>query len=197
VGYPWILNNLRIAILKRRGLTIGKDVYVDPYASIDAVHPYLITIADKCILTKGVTILAHDASTNRHFGFTRIGKVSIGEKTFIGLNSVVLPGVRIGKKVIIGAGSIVTHDIPDNCVAFGVPARVISSTSEFIAKHQENFKTHPVFVQTITAPFNGSNVYEKKPQVIKQKINEGDFGYFGLYSALEYKQKNLEPSVDS
>lgn len=42
-----------------------------------------------------------------------------------------MPGCHIGKNCIIGTGSVVTKDIPDNCVVAGNPARVISSLSEF------------------------------------------------------------------
>ena len=51
--------------------------------------------------------------------------VRIGAGSWIGTNSVVLPGVTIGKHVAIGAGSVVTTDLPDNSVAVGSPARVI------------------------------------------------------------------------
>ncbi len=52
--------------------------------------------------------------------------VSIGAGSWIGTNSVVLPGVTIGERVIIGAGSIVTNDIPSGSVAVGSPARVVA-----------------------------------------------------------------------
>lgn len=51
--------------------------------------------------------------------------VVINKETHIGSNSVILAGVHIGKRVQIGAGSVVTKDIPDFCVAVGNPARVI------------------------------------------------------------------------
>ena len=51
--------------------------------------------------------------------------VRIGWGSWIGTNSVILPGVTIGRQVAVGAGSIVTSDLPDNCVAVGSPARVI------------------------------------------------------------------------
>ena len=51
--------------------------------------------------------------------------VRIGAGSWVGTNSVVLPGVTIGKHVAIGAGSVVTTDLPDNSVAVGSPARVI------------------------------------------------------------------------
>jgi acetyltransferase-like isoleucine patch superfamily enzyme len=56
--------------------------------------------------------------------------VSIGDKVWIGMDSIVLRGVTIGNNVVIGAGSIVTKDIPDNVVAAGNPCRVIRAFVE-------------------------------------------------------------------
>ena len=53
--------------------------------------------------------------------------VRIGWGSWLGTNSVVLPGVSIGRQVTVGAGSVVTSDLPDRCVAVGSPARVIES----------------------------------------------------------------------
>ncbi|MGN1363120.1 MAG: sugar O-acetyltransferase [Methanobrevibacter sp.] len=51
--------------------------------------------------------------------------VKIGKRSWIGVNSIIIPGVTIGDNVVIGAGSVVTSDIPSNTVAVGSPARVI------------------------------------------------------------------------
>jgi len=51
--------------------------------------------------------------------------VSIGDGSWLGHGTIVLPGARIGKHVVIGAGSVVTGEIPDYSVAVGNPARVI------------------------------------------------------------------------
>ena len=51
--------------------------------------------------------------------------VRINDGAWIGGGAILLPGVTIGKNSVIGAGSIVTHSIPDNCVAVGNPCRVI------------------------------------------------------------------------
>jgi acetyltransferase-like isoleucine patch superfamily enzyme len=51
--------------------------------------------------------------------------ITIKENAWLGANVVVLPGVTIGENAVIGAGAVVSKDIPPNCVAVGVPARVI------------------------------------------------------------------------
>ena len=70
-------------------------------------------------LRGGAVLLAHDACRKKK------ADVYIGDNCFIGNYAVIMPGVRIGDEVIIGAGSIVTKDIPSNCIAAGNPARVI------------------------------------------------------------------------
>ena len=51
--------------------------------------------------------------------------VHIGNNVFIGMHCMIMKGVTIGDNAIIGAGSIVTKDIPANCIAAGVPCKVI------------------------------------------------------------------------
>jgi acetyltransferase-like isoleucine patch superfamily enzyme len=52
--------------------------------------------------------------------------IVIGEKCWIGMNSVILPGVRLGDRTIVGAGSVVTKSLPEgNCIIAGNPAKVI------------------------------------------------------------------------
>ncbi|MBQ4059178.1 MAG: hypothetical protein IJD40_09635 [Lachnospiraceae bacterium] len=53
------------------------------------------------------------------------GPVKIGKNVWIGRCTSILSGVTIGDNVIVGANSVVTHDIPDNCMAVGVPAKII------------------------------------------------------------------------
>ena len=55
----------------------------------------------------------------------RKGRVKIGSNVWIGRNVCVMPGVSIGDNAIIGANAVVTHDIPANSVAAGIPAKVI------------------------------------------------------------------------
>lgn len=53
------------------------------------------------------------------------GPVVIGDNVWLGNNVCVMPGVKIGDGVVIGANSVVTHDIPDYCLAVGCPAKVV------------------------------------------------------------------------
>ncbi|WNZ27676.1 acyltransferase [Leptolyngbya sp. NK1-12] len=55
----------------------------------------------------------------------RYASVHIGSNVWIGTGAVILPGVKIGNHSVVGAGSIVTKEIPERCIAAGVPARII------------------------------------------------------------------------
>ena len=136
--------------LIKRGMKVGKNFLRMNNALIDDSHPWLITIGDDVTLAPRVHILAHDASTKVHLGYTKIGCVSIGDRVFVGAESVILPGVTIGNDVIIGANSIVTHDIADGMVAVGSPARVICETEEYLQKEKERMKTCPVYDEEFT-----------------------------------------------
>lgn len=57
--------------------------------------------------------------------------VSIGENSFIGAGTVILPGTKIGKSCIIGAGSVVKGNIPDYSIAVGNPCKIINDTRKF------------------------------------------------------------------
>jgi len=118
-------DEVNIENLMRGGLRIGVDCYIHPGVKLDSSHCWLITIGDEVTISLRAIILAHDASMKRHLGYTRIGKVTIGNRVFVGAEAVILPGVIIGENSIIGAGSVVTKDIPPNAFAAGNPAKVI------------------------------------------------------------------------
>ncbi|WP_457618002.1 acetyltransferase [Lutibacter sp.] len=56
------------------------------------------------------------------------GNCSIGDYTSVGTNATILPNISIGKNVTIGAGSVITKDIPDDCLVIGVPGKIIKKT---------------------------------------------------------------------
>lgn len=129
--------------LVKRGLHVGENFNRQQGCFIDPTHCYLIDIGDDVTMSIRVTLMAHDASTKKLLGYTKIGRIRIGNHVFIGANSTILPNVTIGDNVVIGAGSLVTHDIPANTVAAGVPAQVICTIEEYTNKnaalmHQNN-----------------------------------------------------------
>ena len=52
-------------------------------------------------------------------------EIHIKRNAWIGARVNILPGVTIGENAIVGTGSVVTHDVPDNCIAVGVPAKLV------------------------------------------------------------------------
>ena len=56
--------------------------------------------------------------------------VIVEDNVFMGANAVVIEGVHVGKNAVVAAGSVVIHDVPDNAVVAGVPARVIKMKDE-------------------------------------------------------------------
>ena len=132
------------------GMSVGKNFKRLHGVILDPAHCWLITIGDDVTIAPRVHILCHDASTKSFLNYTKIGRVNIGNNVFIGAESVVLPGVTIGNNVIIGANSTVTHDIPDNSVAAGSPARVICSLDAYLAKEKARMETAPCYGEEYT-----------------------------------------------
>ena len=110
----------------------------------------VVRIGDRCLIGRGSGIVGHfsieignDVWTGHHVyitdqnhGYEDVSRpisqqaqperaVRIGDGSWLGHGCIVLPGVSIGRHVVVGANSVVTHDLPDYCVAVGAPARVI------------------------------------------------------------------------
>lgn len=156
--------DVTLKALVKRGLKIGDNCSIQNKVVIDPSHCWHIEIGNNVTLAPHVHILAHDASTKLHLGYTRIGKVKIGDNVFIGAGTIVLPNVTIGSNSIIGAESLVNQDIPDNVVAAGNPVRVLGSLEDFLNKHQEQMKRFPCFGEEYTLRKNVT-------PVMKQEMN--------------------------
>ena len=119
------------------GMTVGKNFKRLNGVILDPSHCWLIEIGDNVTMAPRVHILCHDASTKQFLEYTKIGRVTIGNNVFIGMNAIITRGVTIGDNVIIGAGSVVTKDCEGDSVYAGNPARKIMSLSEFVKKREE------------------------------------------------------------
>ncbi len=132
------------------GMRVGKNFKRLHGVILDPGHCWLIEIGDNVTMAPRVHILCHDASTKQFLNYTKIGRVTIGNNVFIGAESVVLPGVTIGSNVVIGANSTVTHDIPDNSVAVGSPARVICTLDAYLEKERKRMESAPCYGEDYT-----------------------------------------------
>jgi acetyltransferase-like isoleucine patch superfamily enzyme len=88
-----------------------------------------VVLGEKCLLAPNVTITASNygiVEGTPVMDQPKIEKdVVIGSGVWLGANVVITAGVRIGAGAIVGAGAVVTRDLPENCIAGGVPAKVI------------------------------------------------------------------------
>ncbi len=155
------------------GMTVGKNFKRLNGVILDPGHCWLIEIGDNVTMAPRVHILCHDASTKQFLGYTKIGRVTIGNNVFIGAESVVLPGVAIGDNVVIGANSTVTHDIPEGSVAVGSPARVICTLDEYLAREKSRMETAPCYGEDYTLR---QNVPMEKRLQQKEELT-GKIGY--------------------
>lgn len=136
--------------LIKRGLIVGKGFNRLNQVIIDDSHPWLIEIGNDVTLAPRVHIIAHDASTKKSLGYTKIGTVRIGDRVFVGAGSVILPNVKIGSDVIIGANSTVTHNLPNGVVAAGNPAKIICTTKEYLDKEKKRMERLPIYNEEFT-----------------------------------------------
>lgn len=127
-------HNMYINNLIDRGLYLGKNTQIVDECFLDHSHCHLIRIEDNCTIAPKVSFLAHDASTFKFLGYSKIGKIHIQSNCFIGLGAIIMPNVTIGENCIVAAGSVVTKDVPSNSIVAGNPARVLTQTSEYLEK---------------------------------------------------------------
>lgn len=148
--------------LLKKGIKIGKgcEFYGLPDITIDLTRPSLIEIGDNVIFTKGVIILTHGydwAVIREHFGdiLGYAKPVIIKNNVFLGIRSVVMPGVVINENCIVATGSIVTKSTDSNSVYAGIPAKKIMSLDEYYLKRKNaQLEEATVFALSIIKNFN-------------------------------------------
>lgn len=109
------------------------DIGEDSRIHGTCIHAYSsITIGKRCLIAANCQIFdgsAHDLSfdkvENRIHTMGDAKPIVIEDDVWIGANSIVLPGIRIGKGSIIGSGSVVTKDVPSMVIAGGNPAKIL------------------------------------------------------------------------
>jgi len=126
-------NSFRIKALRLSGFSVGSHVYIGQdliVASPISEKSCNLIIGNRVAIGPRVTIvLSSDANWSKLMENREYIKstIELGDDCWIGANVVLLPGVKIGTMSIIGAGAVVTKDIPDYSIAYGVPARVMGT----------------------------------------------------------------------
>lgn len=111
-----------VMVFNNAKLNLGSG-YINRYCKIRCYSS--ITIGDNVAISENFSIWDSDAHAIEGKEHLMIQPIIIGNNVWIGTNVTVLKGVTIGDGAIIAAGSVVTKDVPANCMAAGVPAKVI------------------------------------------------------------------------
>jgi len=126
-----------VVFARYKGVDVGSScrIYIRSWGS----EPFLIRIGNKVTITSGVRFLTHDGATwlihdDRGSRFQKYGRISIGDNVFVGVNSLLMPGITVGARSVVAAGSVVTKDVPTGSVVAGNPAKVIMSFDDYSAK---------------------------------------------------------------
>jgi maltose O-acetyltransferase len=161
--------------LVAQGLELGAGVFIGQGVFLDAGHPWLISIGDDSIITAGTVVLTHDASAKLQTGFTKIGRVSIGKRVFVGAGAVILPGSTIGDDSIVGALTVVRGDVPAGSVVIGNPAMIVSDVESFAEKHRVAATHAPVWPHAGWVA--GQGITDAHKQAQRDALGVGASGY--------------------
>ena len=117
--------SLRVKMYRLAGIKIAEPFVFGSHIFMDVMFPD-ISIGEDVILAGYDYILSH---SNVLWGYKAgeggIKPVVIKRGARISINVTILPGVTIGENAVVGAGAVVTKDVPDNCLAVGVPAKPV------------------------------------------------------------------------
>ncbi len=77
--------------LRRRGLRLGRGVFIGERSRFDSGFMHLISVGDGATISSDVTVLAHDAATKIELGYSKIAPVTIGSEAYIGAGAIRFP----------------------------------------------------------------------------------------------------------
>jgi len=117
-------STLRVWVLRLCGVNVGEGCYVGFNVSVDTNYPELITIGNRVTISHDVVIITHTA-TPANSDLSRLYNenkpVVIGNGAWLGVRSIVLPGISIGQNCFVGAGSVVSTNTTNNSLWAGNP----------------------------------------------------------------------------
>lgn len=130
-------NEYNIMLMRNSGIKIGERCRI--YTFVQSNEPSMITIGNDVTVSSEVAFITHDNSILKVLDPMTdvVGKITIGDKCFVGQKSILMLGVTLGENCIVGAGSVVTRSVPPHTVVAGNPARKICTTEELAEKYKD------------------------------------------------------------
>lgn len=120
-----------------RDIWIGDDVFINSFSIVEYGLYDETVLGDNCIID-GHVMIGHDVHLGKSVqvanGVHILGHVHIGDFSKIFAGATINPKVKIGRNCIVGAGSYVRHDMKDGSVAYGNPAKIITSKINYPVK---------------------------------------------------------------
>jgi len=130
-----------ITVFENAKLVIGDNVFLNYGVDIGCTHH--IEIGNNVMIGDLTNIIDNSFHPVDPLNINVGKKITISDNVWIGNHCIVLPGVKIGINSVIAAGSVVSHDVPENVLVAGVPAKVIRELSipeNWIRKNHENMQ---------------------------------------------------------
>ncbi len=147
--YQNMVKNATIEIAKSKGMKVGENLYIQGIPNFGS-EPFLIEIGDNVTIAENVGFINHggDARVTKKIEKFKdgrnFGRIKIGNNTFIGKGSILMPGVSVGSNCIVGSLSIVSSSVPDNSVYGGIPAKFICTIDEYGERLLANNTHYPL-----------------------------------------------------
>lgn len=113
-----------IRLIEPEIIKIGKNVLIE--SNILCMAAGNIVIEDNVEIAADVRLISNNHDFH-HRNLLICKQVTLKKNCWIGADASILPGVTVGENAVVGAGAIVTHDVPDNAVVVGNPAKVIKT----------------------------------------------------------------------
>ena len=108
-----------------KGYNIPYSTIIEGSVVLDKLNPKGVHVGRNTLIAGGSIVLTHDHCKRVGDNQPYLVDTYIGKNCFIAVKVIVLPGIKIGDSVIVGAGSVVTKDVPSNCIVAGNPAKII------------------------------------------------------------------------
>lgn len=147
--YQNLIKNATIEVAKSKGMKVGENLYVQGVPNFGS-EPFLIEIGNHVTIAEDVSFINHggDARVTKKIEKFKdgrnFGRIKIGNNTFVGKGTILMPGISIGDNCIVGSLSVVSSSIPDNSVYAGTPAKFICTIDEYGEKLLKNNTKYPL-----------------------------------------------------